>query len=63
MASGSGRGGSGRGYGRDGPRRSISMRGKGLMIDNLGLDDTAYHEYLQRDAAEIIKEYDQRQYS
>ena len=45
MASGSGSG-SGRGHSRDGPRRSISMRGKGPMIDNLGRDDTAYHEYL-----------------
>ena len=49
MASGSGSG-SGRGHGRYGPRRSISMKGKGPMIDNLGRDDTAYHEYLQRRA-------------
>ncbi|KAK3189494.1 hypothetical protein Dsin_029055 [Dipteronia sinensis] len=38
MASGSG----------DAPRRSISMKGKGRMTDNLGHDDRAYHEYLQR---------------
>ena len=41
-------GGNGRGHGRDGPRRSISMKGKGPMIDNLGHNDTTYHEYLQR---------------
>ena len=45
MASGSG---SGRGYGREGPRRSISMKGKGTMVDHLGRDSTSYHEYLQR---------------
>ena len=44
MASGSG---SGRGYGREGPRRSISMKGKGTMVENLGRDSTRYHEYLQ----------------
>ncbi|KAK3218546.1 hypothetical protein Dsin_012516 [Dipteronia sinensis] len=37
MASGSG----------NAPRRSISMKGKGRMADNLGHDDRAYHEYLQ----------------
>ncbi|KAK3221537.1 hypothetical protein Dsin_008562 [Dipteronia sinensis] len=37
MASGSG----------DAPRRSILMKGKGRMTDNLGHDDRAYHEYLQ----------------
>ena len=45
MASGSG--GNGRGNGRDGPRRSISMKGKGTMIDNLGRNNPTYHEYLQ----------------
>ena len=44
MASGSG---SGRGYGREGPRRSISMKGKGTMVENLRCDSTIYHEYLQ----------------
>ncbi|KAK3183515.1 hypothetical protein Dsin_030801 [Dipteronia sinensis] len=32
----------------DAPRRSISMKGKGRMTDNLGHDDRAYHEYLQQ---------------
>jgi len=40
-------GGNGRGHGRDGPRRSISMKGKGTMIDNLGRNNPTYHEYLQ----------------
>ena len=39
MASESGRG--------DGPRCSISMKGKDRMTDNLGYDDSTYHEYLQ----------------
>ncbi|KAK0587083.1 hypothetical protein LWI29_017034 [Acer saccharum] len=42
---------SGRGYGRDGlvdPRRSISMKGKGTMINNLDHNNPTYHEYLQR---------------
>ncbi|KAK0607371.1 hypothetical protein LWI29_014006 [Acer saccharum] len=50
MASGSGNG-SGRGYGRDGPvdpRCSISMKGKGTMINNLDHNNPTYHEYLQR---------------
>ncbi|KAK0577180.1 hypothetical protein LWI29_029121 [Acer saccharum] len=42
--------GSGRGHGREGPRRSISMKGKGPMVDNLGHNDSTYHEYLQRRA-------------
>ena len=46
MASGSGSG-SWRGYGREGPRHSISMKGKGTMVENLGRDSTRYHEYLQ----------------
>ena len=51
MASGSGSGnGSGRGHGREGPRRSISMKGKGAMIDNLNHNNPTYHEYLQRQA-------------
>ena len=50
MASGSGRSGNGRGHGRDGPRRSISMKGKGPIIDNLGRNDSTYHDYLQRRA-------------
>ncbi|KAK0581450.1 hypothetical protein LWI29_007554 [Acer saccharum] len=49
MASGSGSG-SGRGHGREGPRRSISMHGKGPMVDNLGHNDSTYHDYLQRRA-------------
>ena len=45
MASGSG----------DGPRRSISIKGKGRMPillepDNVSYDDTAYHEFLQAQA-------------
>ncbi|KAK0588003.1 hypothetical protein LWI29_032652 [Acer saccharum] len=42
--------GSGRGHGREGPRRSISMKGKGPMVDNLGHNDSTYHEYLQHRA-------------
>ena len=45
MASGSG--GNGRGNGCDGPRHSISMKGKGTMIDNLGRNNPTYHENLQ----------------
>ena len=41
-------GGNERGHDHDGPRRSISMKGKGPMIDNLDHNDTTYHEYLQR---------------
>ena len=37
MASGSG----------DDPRHSISMKGNGRMPDNVGYDNTAYHEFLQ----------------
>ncbi|KAK2638123.1 hypothetical protein Ddye_025918 [Dipteronia dyeriana] len=60
MASGSGSGsGSGIGSGvRDiSPRHSVSRTGKGRMSepdpvqpDNIGFDDTAYHEFLQRQA-------------
>ena len=46
MASGSG--GNGRGHGHDSPRRSISMKGKGTMINNLDHNNPTYHEYLQR---------------
>ena len=40
MASGSG----------DGPRRSILMKGKDRMLDNVDYDNTAYHEFLQHQA-------------
>ena len=40
-------GGNGRGHGHDSPRRSISMKGKGTMIDNLGHNNPTYHDYLQ----------------
>ena len=43
-------GGNGRGHDRDSPKHLISMKGNGPMIDNLGHNDTTYHEYLQRRA-------------
>ena len=32
---------------KEGPRRSISMKGKGRTPDNVGYDNTAYHEFMQ----------------